>query len=102
VLRRWSLDELPQLWNVLVGNMSLVGPRPEETWVVAQYDDRQRQRLAMKPGLTGPMQVGGRGTLDLEARLALEMDYINNYSFARDLVILARTPGAVHSGRGAL
>ncbi len=100
-LRRWSLDELPQFWNVLRGEMSLVGPRPEETWVVAQYTDRQRQRLAVKPGLTGPMQVGGRGELDMEARLALEIEYINNYSLWRDVLILARTLPAVFSGKGA-
>jgi lipopolysaccharide/colanic/teichoic acid biosynthesis glycosyltransferase/GT2 family glycosyltransferase len=102
VLRRWSLDEIPQLWNVLRGEMSLVGPRPEECWVVAQYDDRQRARLAVKPGLTGPMQVGGRGSLDMEQRLALEMDYIENCSLWKDLAILSRSIPAVLSGRGAI
>lgn len=101
VLRRWSLDELPQFWNVLRGEMSLVGPRPEETWVVAQYSDAQRLRLAVKPGLTGPMQVAGRGELDMDERLALEVEYINNYSLWRDLLILARTLPSVFSGKGA-
>jgi lipopolysaccharide/colanic/teichoic acid biosynthesis glycosyltransferase len=100
-LRRWSLDEIPQLWNVLRGDMSLVGPRPEEQWVVAQYSDEQRQRLAVKPGLTGPMQVSGRGVLDMDERLALELDYIKNYSLARDLSILLRTIPAVLRAEGA-
>ncbi len=100
-LRRWSLDELPQFWNVLKGDMSLVGPRPEETWVVAQYDDRQRQRLAIKPGLTGPMQISGRGELNMDARLELELDYIQHYSIIRDLSILFLSIPAVLSGKGA-
>ncbi|MBC8332260.1 MAG: sugar transferase, partial [Anaerolineae bacterium] len=100
-LRRWSFDEIPQFWNVLRGEMSLVGPRPEETWVVSQYNDHQRQRLAIKPGLTGPMQVGGRGELDMDERLALELDYINNYSVWVDLSIIFRTIPAVISGKGA-
>jgi lipopolysaccharide/colanic/teichoic acid biosynthesis glycosyltransferase len=101
VLRRWSIDELPQLLNVLRGEMSLVGPRPEETWIVAQYNDRQRQRLAVKPGLTGPMQVNGRGDLDIDARLALELEYIQHYNVWQDLSIIARTIPAIISGRGA-
>jgi lipopolysaccharide/colanic/teichoic acid biosynthesis glycosyltransferase len=101
ILRRWSLDEIPQFWNVFVGEMSLVGPRPEETWVVAQYDDEQRQRLAIKPGMTGPMQVSGRGELDMGDRLALELDYIKGYSLIRDLGYLLRTLPAVVRGRGA-
>lgn len=100
-LRRTSLDELPQLWNVLMGDMSLVGPRPEETRIVRLYSDWHRQRLAVKPGLTGPMQVNGRGDLDLDERVRLELDYIQNYSLWRDIVILARTIAAVVSGRGA-
>jgi len=102
LLRRWSLDELPQLWNVLRGEMSLVGPRPEEVRVVEQYTDWHRQRLVVPPGLTGPMQVAGRGTLDLDARVRLELDYIEHYSVWRDLGILARTLPAVLSGKGAL
>jgi len=101
-LRRMSMDELPQFWNVLKGEMSLVGPRPEELWVVKGYNDEQRQRLAVKPGLTGPMQVAGRGELDMDARLALELDYIRNYSLSKDLSILVRTIPAVLSGKGAL
>jgi len=100
-LRRWSLDELPQLWNILCGDMSLVGPRPEEPWVVAQYTDWHRQRLAVKPGLTGPMQVNGRGDLSLDERVQLELDYIQHYSLWRDLEIILRSIPAVISGRGA-
>jgi lipopolysaccharide/colanic/teichoic acid biosynthesis glycosyltransferase len=101
-LRRWSLDELPQLWNVLKGEMSLVGPRPEEVRVVEQYDDRQRRRLAVPPGLTGPMQVAGRGLLDLEERLQMEIEYIEGYSLRRDIEILLRTVPALLEGEGAL
>ena len=100
-LRRWSLDELPQLWNVFRGEMSLVGPRPEESWVVAQYNDQQRSRLAIKPGLTGPMQVSGRGDLDMDARLQLELDYIWNNSIYEDLKILIKSLPAIISGKGA-
>jgi len=100
-MRRWSLDELPQLWNVLRGDMSLVGPRPEEPWVVAQYTDWHRQRLAVKPGLTGPMQVNGRGDLCLDKRVQLELDYIRHYSLWRDFEIILRSIPAVISGRGA-
>jgi len=101
IIRRWSLDEIPQFWNILRGEMSLVGPRPEEVWVVAQYNDHQRRRLVVKPGLTGPMQINGRGGLDMTRRLALEVDYINNYSLWKDLLILLRTIPAVISGKGA-
>jgi lipopolysaccharide/colanic/teichoic acid biosynthesis glycosyltransferase/GT2 family glycosyltransferase len=100
-LRRTSLDELPQLWNVLKGEMSLVGPRPEELRVVRHYSDWHRQRLAVKPGLTGPMQVNGRADLSLDERVALELDYIRDYTVWRDLWLLARTAVAVISGRGA-
>jgi exopolysaccharide biosynthesis polyprenyl glycosylphosphotransferase len=100
-LRRSSLDELPQLFNVLRGSMSLVGPRPEEESVVALYDERQRGRLAVKPGVTGPMQVYGRSDLTFEERLALERDYLDNLSIAGDLAILIRTPRAVVRGEGA-
>jgi lipopolysaccharide/colanic/teichoic acid biosynthesis glycosyltransferase len=101
-LRKSSIDELPQFWNVLIGEMSLVGPRPEELWVVDKYDDRQRSRLAVKPGLTGPMQVSGRGALDMEARLQLELDYIHNYSLWKDIKIIFRTFPAVICSQGAI
>ncbi|MGN6275466.1 MAG: sugar transferase [Solirubrobacterales bacterium] len=100
-LRRTSVDELPQLWNVLRGDMSLVGPRPEEESVVALYDERQRSRLAVKPGVTGPMQVYGRSDLTFEERLAMERDYLDNLSLLTDLAILLRTPRAMIRGEGA-
>jgi exopolysaccharide biosynthesis polyprenyl glycosylphosphotransferase len=100
-LRRTSIDELPQLINVLRGQMSLVGPRPEEEAVVALYDERQRGRLAIKPGLTGPMQVYGRSDLTFEERLAMERDYLDNLSLLTDLQILIRTPRAIVRGEGA-
>ena len=101
ILRRWSLDEVPQLFNVLAGAMSLVGPRPEQIEVVTRYTDDQRRRLAVKPGMTGPMQVSGRGDLSFEERLALELTYIGRYSLRRDLNILLRTIPAVVRGDGA-
>lgn len=101
ILRRTSLDELPQFINVLRGEMSMVGPRPEEVAVVALYDERQRERLAVKPGLTGPMQVAGRGDLGFEERLAMERDYLDNLTITGDISILIRTPRAVIKGHGA-
>lgn len=100
-LRRFSLDELPQFLNVLKGEMSLVGPRPEEEAIVALYDERQRGRLAVKPGVTGPMQVYGRSDLTFEERLAMERDYLDNLSVLTDLEILLRTPAAIIRGNGA-
>lgn len=100
-LRRTSLDELPQFVNVLKGEMSLVGPRPEEVGIVKLYDDRQRRRLAVKPGMTGPMQVNGGRNLTLTERLELELDYVEHYSLHRDLDILLRTLPAVVRGQGA-
>lgn len=101
VLRRTSLDEAPQFVNVLLGDMSLVGPRPEEERIVALYQDYQRKRLAVKPGMTGPMQISGRGDLTLADRLRLEVDYIENYSLKRDLKILLYTLPAIWNGNGA-
>lgn len=100
-LRRWSLDELPQLWNVLKGEMSFIGPRPEDSRIVATYNDWHRRCLAVKPGLTGPMQVNGRADLSLDERTRLELDYIDNYSFRKDLIILCKTVPAVLKGTGA-
>jgi lipopolysaccharide/colanic/teichoic acid biosynthesis glycosyltransferase len=100
-LRRWSLDEVPQLVNVLRGEMSLVGPRPEQVEIVARYTDDQRRRLAVKPGMTGPMQINGRGDLSFEERLALELAYIEGYSVRHDLEILLWTLPAVVKGKGA-
>src|SRR5690606_36004791 len=101
ILRRTSLDEAPQFYNVLRGDMSLVGPRPEEERIVQLYQDHHRRRLAVKPGLTGPMQVSGRGDLSFADRLQLELDYIEHYSLWRDFAILARTLPAIIHGNGA-
>lgn len=101
ILRRTSLDEAPQFYNVLRGDMSLVGPRPEEERVVALYSDYHRRRLAVKPGLTGPMQVNGRGNLPFSERLQLELEYIEHYSLRRDLSILLRTVPVLLHGKGA-
>jgi exopolysaccharide biosynthesis polyprenyl glycosylphosphotransferase len=100
-LRRTSLDELPQLFNVLKGDMSLVGPRPEELWLVERYGETQRFRLEMRPGLTGPMQVHGRGELNFQERLAVEREYVENYSIRKDLKILLRTVSTVWRAPGA-
>ncbi|MGC8826867.1 MAG: sugar transferase [Anaerolineae bacterium] len=100
-LRRFSLDELPQLWNVLRGDMSMVGPRPEEPRIVQMYNAWQRKRLLVKPGLTGPMQVSGRADLPLDDRVRLEIDYIQHYSLWEDLKIMAQTLPAILSGKGA-
>ena len=101
ILRRTSLDEIPQFWNVLKGEMSLVGPRPEEVRVVRHYNDWHRRRLAVKPGMTGPMQVDGRGDLALDERVQLEIDYIGNYSLLTDVAMLLKTVPAILLGRGA-
>ncbi len=100
-LRRFSLDELPQLWNVVTGEMSLVGPRPPLPSEVARYGDDVRRRLLVKPGLTGLWQVSGRSDLSWEESVRLDLYYVENWSFALDLMILARTAGAVAAGRGA-
>jgi lipopolysaccharide/colanic/teichoic acid biosynthesis glycosyltransferase len=100
-LRRWSLDEMPQFFNVLHGEMSLVGPRPEQPWVVDKYSDEQRRRLAVKPGLTGLMQINGRGLLEDDERFRLDMAYVENCSVLNDLGILFKTIPVILSGKGA-
>ena len=101
LLRRTSLDELPQLVNILKGDMSLVGPRPEQIELVERYTPEQCVRLSVKPGLTGPMQVYGRGQLTFGERLAVEREYVENISIGRDFRILTLTIAAVVTGRGA-
>lgn len=100
-LRRWSIDEIPQFVNVLKGDMSLVGPRPEEARIVTQYSPVERLRLAVKPGITGPMQVNGRADLNFKQRSRLELDYINTWSIWTDFKILFLTIGAVINGKGS-
>jgi lipopolysaccharide/colanic/teichoic acid biosynthesis glycosyltransferase len=101
-LRRSSLDELPQLVNVLRGEMSLVGPRPPLPSEVALYQEHHYARFGVTPGITGPWQVSGRnGVTDFERVIELETEYIRNWSFARDLWILLRTVPVVLGRRGA-
>jgi lipopolysaccharide/colanic/teichoic acid biosynthesis glycosyltransferase len=99
-LRRTSLDELPNLVNVLRGEMSLIGPRPTLPVQVRQYTDRQRGRLAIKPGITGWAQVNGRAALPWAERIELDLYYIEHRSLALDLRILARTLAMVLGGSG--
>ena len=101
VLRRFSLDELPQLWNVLRGDMSLVGPRPPIPAEVARYERWQRRRLSMKPGLTCLWQVNGRNELNFGSWMELDLQYIDSWSLRLDLKILLKTIPVVLSGRGA-
>ena len=97
-LRRLSLDELPQLWNVVRGEMSLIGPRPTLAYQVEQYTPWQRKRLDVKPGITGWAQIHGRASLPWEERIELDVWYVENRSPAVDLKILLRTPRALLSG----
>jgi exopolysaccharide biosynthesis polyprenyl glycosylphosphotransferase len=101
LLRRLSIDELPQLWNVIVGDMSLVGPRPPLPEEVARYEPWQRRRLSMSPGLTCLWQVSGRSEVDFDRWMALDLKYIDTWSPMLDLKILLKTVPAVLSGRGA-
>jgi lipopolysaccharide/colanic/teichoic acid biosynthesis glycosyltransferase len=98
VLRRLSLDELPQLWNVLRGEMSLIGPRPTLRYQVEAYTDRQRRRLEVKPGLTGWAQIHGRAEVPWDDRIELDVWYVEHRSPWVDLEILARTPHALFRG----
>ena len=98
VLRRVSLDEVPQLWNVVRGEMSLIGPRPTLAYQVEQYTPHQRRRLDVRPGITGWAQVQGRASLPWEERIELDVWYVEHRSPSLDLKILARTPFALFGG----
>jgi lipopolysaccharide/colanic/teichoic acid biosynthesis glycosyltransferase len=98
VLRRLSLDELPQLWNVIRGDMSVIGPRPTLRYQVERYDERQRHRLDVKPGITGWAQVHGRAALPWAERIELDVWYVEHRSPLLDLKILAKTPLALFGG----
>jgi lipopolysaccharide/colanic/teichoic acid biosynthesis glycosyltransferase len=100
-LRRTSLDELPQLLNVLRGEMSMVGPRPEMPFIVEKYEPWQRRRLDVKPGITGLWQVIGRKNLPLHLNMEYDLYYIKNQSLLLDIEILLKTVPAVLMGRGA-
>jgi exopolysaccharide biosynthesis polyprenyl glycosylphosphotransferase len=101
LLRRFSLDELPQFWNVLRGDMSVVGPRPPLPGEVALYEEWHYGRLEVRPGITGLWQVRGRSQLPFDDYVRLDLYYIENWSLAFDLYILLKTVPAVMSGRGA-
>jgi len=98
LLRRLSLDELPQLWNVVRGDMSLIGPRPTLAYQVERYTPRQRRRLEVKPGITGWAQIHGRARLPWEERIELDVWYVEHRSPWLDLKILAKTPAALFAG----
>jgi lipopolysaccharide/colanic/teichoic acid biosynthesis glycosyltransferase len=100
-LRKYSLDELPQLFNVLTGSMSLVGPRPPLQSEVDGYEDHARRRLLVTPGLTGLWQVSGRSLLSWEETVRLDLRYVENWSFALDLLILWKTVSVMFRGSGA-
>lgn len=100
-LRRFSLDELPQFCNVLIGNMSLVGPRPPVPREVALYSLADRRRLLVKPGITCTWQVSGRAEIDFPGQVRLDVSYIESQSLLQDMQILARTPRAIVNGSGA-
>jgi lipopolysaccharide/colanic/teichoic acid biosynthesis glycosyltransferase len=99
-LRRWSLDELPQLWNVLRGEMSLVGPRPAFIEIAARYSALETRRLQMRPGLTGLAQVHGRNLLPWPERVAFDLEYIEHFSLWADFKILLRTVPVVLRSKG--
>ena len=98
ILRRLSLDELPQLWNVMRGDMSIIGPRPTLRYQVDQYDERQRHRLDVRPGITGWAQIHGRARLSWAERIELDLWYVEHRSPFVDLKILLRTPRALFGG----
>jgi len=98
LLRRTSIDELPQLWNVVRGDMSVIGPRPTLRYQVDQYDDRQLHRLDVKPGITGWAQIHGRASLPWADRIELDLWYVRHHDWKTDLLILLRTPLALFGG----
>ena len=98
MLRRISVDELPQLWNVVRGDMSIIGPRPTLRYQVDAYDDEQLHRLDVKPGITGWAQIHGRATLPWAERIELDLWYVRHHDWKTDLLILLRTPLALFGG----
>jgi len=100
-LRKFSIDELPQLWNVLKGEMSLVGPRAPLLDEVQHYTIKQRRRLSVKPGITCLWQISGRSDIDFQRWMELDLEYIDNWSFWLDIQIIVKTIPAVLMGRGA-
>lgn len=101
IYRRYSLDEIPQLWNVLKGEMSLIGPRPEMIEITKHYSEPQKKRLQVRPGITGYAQVNGRSDITHGQKLQYDLYYAENYSFVLDVKILFKTFFLVLSGKGA-
>ena len=101
VIRKFSIDELPQLWNVLIGEMSLVGPRPPLVREVAVYAEYDKQRLLVKPGCTGLWQVSGRNEVGFDEMVELDLSYIRNMSIKNDLIIMVKTVGVMFKPNGA-
>jgi lipopolysaccharide/colanic/teichoic acid biosynthesis glycosyltransferase len=101
ILRRFSIDEMPQLWSVLIGDMTLIGPRPAVPREVELYEGLAHRRLEVKPGLTCLWQIGGRSDLSFEEQVELDVSYIDKGTLIGDLAILLKTVPAVLSGRGA-
>lgn len=101
-IRKYSLDELPQFFNVLLGNMSIVGPRPEITAITNCYSLSQKQRLAVKPGITGWAQVNGRSNINNGEKINLDLEYIGNKSIVLDVLIIFKTFGLVFTGKGSV
>ena len=101
ILRKWSLDELPQFWDVLIGSMSIVGPRPQIDKEVAEYADHHYRRLLVKPGITGPWQISGRNDLSVEDSFRLDLSYVDNWSPITDALIILKTLRSVISHQGA-
>jgi lipopolysaccharide/colanic/teichoic acid biosynthesis glycosyltransferase len=101
-LRKWSIDELPQLFNVLRGDMSLVGPRMITASELPKYGPMAERLFSVRPGLSGLWQISGRQEIDYPERVRMDLDYIDHWRFGRDVSIALRTPAAVLRGRGAL
>jgi lipopolysaccharide/colanic/teichoic acid biosynthesis glycosyltransferase len=101
-IRKMSIDELPQLWNVLIGDMTLVGPRPPVPSEVAQYTPYQRQRLSVTPGITCIWQVSGRSTIPFKQQVEMDLKYIRNRCLSLDVELLLKTVPAVLTSRGAI
>jgi lipopolysaccharide/colanic/teichoic acid biosynthesis glycosyltransferase len=99
-LRRTSLDELPQILNVLFGDMSLVGPRPEVVSIAEEYDEYQKQVLNYKPGITGISQVNGRAALPIHEKIKMEVEYYKQATFLSDLIIILKTPWVLITNKG--
>jgi exopolysaccharide biosynthesis polyprenyl glycosylphosphotransferase len=100
-IRRYSIDELPQLFNVVLGEMSLVGPRPQQAWEVETYTEWEGRRLRVRPGMTGLWQVSGRSQLSFDEAIRLDLYYVDNWSLMSDLIIMAKTVRAVLGSAGA-